>query len=198
MSTLTEAAVDATLNVTAELARVEQQLQLRDRLLATTAAKLGEAQKANAAWRVLAERARKHLTEATHSEDCSRTDECDEADPGECGQCPGPCQPCDCGLSPIQATAGELYAALADPNLGADWVPRSEMEEQQRQYAENLAGREQQYQAELRRVSEAVQLRCVAYVVGCGFVDDIELRKIAAGMMATDHVDLGAIVRGGK
>jgi DNA repair exonuclease SbcCD ATPase subunit len=71
---------------------------------------------------------------------------------------------------------GSARAALADPNLGADWVPH----------------------AELRRVAEAVQLRCAAYVVGCGFVDDIELRKIAAGMMATDHVDLDAIVRGGK
>lgn len=81
-------------------------------------------------------------------------------------------------------------AALADPNLGADWVPRAEMEEQQRQYAENLAGREQQYQAELRRVAEAVREVCANCIVKDGN-PMVALERIQA-------VDLDAILRGGK
>lgn len=74
-----------------------------------------KAEKANATLRGLAERARKHLTEATHGEDCSRSDECDDADPGECGNHdPGYCPACDCGVSEWHETAAELYAALKE------------------------------------------------------------------------------------
>ena len=251
VSTLTEAAVDATLDVTADLARVTAE---RDELAAETSdlsrliarqadlltaavnalkgeppelvlwghhdvgelaaamtARAEKAEKANAEWHVLAERARKHLAETNHCEDCSRTDECDDADPSECGEhgldgCPA----CDCGVSAWQATAAELYralttvrvdegdwvrraeleatqkanaalraalaavvtypgvselfadrgslgsvmaqvdAALADPGLGADFVPRAELEAAQG------------HQAELRRVAEAVREHCYA------------------------------------
>jgi len=80
-------------------------------------------------------------------------------------------------------------AVLADPNLGADWVPRAELAEQQRQYAENISGREQQHRAELRRVAEAVKAACVAAEVArlYGDMDD-----------PARTVDLDAIVRGGK
>jgi hypothetical protein len=157
MSTLTETAVDATLDVTAELTWVEQQLQLRDRLLATTAAKLGEAQKANAAWRVVL---RRWL-------------------PTEC-EAPGDGRACREYLERAEWCRGcEIKAALADPNPGADYVPRADY----LRACEKLGRALTDHQAELRRVAKAVREACQRWLPrdSCECLDDIDLDALVRG-----------------
>lgn len=80
------------------------------------------------------------------------------------------------GVAMNTPNSGALDAALnalAAPNLGADWVPRSELEYQQQYTKEQLEAHdmqwhkftalgEEKHRAQLRRVAEAVRSHCFA------------------------------------
>ena len=136
-----EAAVDVRRR---ERDAAEEQVQLRDRLLATTATKLGEAHKANAALRA----ALKALFE-------TRADRSQERG---------------------QAIA-QAEVALADPNLGADYVPTGAI-------GVALSVQSERHRVELRRVAEAVRDACAM------------LLPHGADGRAYEVLDLDAIVRG--
>ena len=54
------------------------------------------------------------LDMAAHSEECSRTEECDELEPGEeCGNHERACPSCDCGVDRWQAATTKARAVLA-------------------------------------------------------------------------------------
>jgi len=83
-------------------------------------------------------------------------------------------------------------AVLADPNLGHDYVPRAELAEQQRQYAENISGREQQHQAELRRLEGALaeQARALAVLTeACEVAKADHDARLAKAIEALKKVD---------
>lgn len=94
----------------------------------------------------------------------------------------------------------EARAAIADTNLGADWVPRAELEavkqklhdlqDASAELSYAVVIEKERHQAELRRVAEAVRDVCTNCIVKDGN-PMFALERIQA-------VDLDAIVRGGK